>query len=297
MACTCGHGSSDHSERDGCAITDCGCATFSLWTAPARTVACGACRGDVTISFEAGVPQILAAHARDVAAGMAATTCDTCLARELRSEELQRRTAERAEATERRRAASGMPCKWLAQRFDGLEDDPARRRALELAGQWGRGEISGLVLTGPVGRGKTAIAAAAANMRVERGHLRWLAVAELLMDLSAPFDSERREKAVARMSPSSGTAALVLDDLDKVKPTEHAVQPLYVAINAWVEAELPLLVTLNRSLGTLEQWMPDTFGAAISSRLAGYCLMTQVAGADRRLVGPSHTNVVSERAS
>ena len=41
--------------------------------------------------------------------------------------------------------------------------------------------------------------------------------------------------------------ALVLDDLDKITPTERAVQPLYLAINRWVEARQPPFVTTNTS--------------------------------------------------
>ncbi len=288
MACVCGHAGAGHEQQvGGCCVADCGCATFVLWTAPARTARC-ACGADVEISFEAGVPSWFVAHARRMADPSTAVQCEACSDAATARQEAAERAAERAEAVERRRVASGMPRKWLAQRFAGLEDDAARRRPLELAGEWGRGEISGLLLWGPVGRGKTAIAAAAANLRVERGHLRWLPVAELLLDLCAPFDSDRRERAVARLDASRGTAALVLDDLDKLKPTEHAVQPLYLAVNAWVEAELPLLVTCNRPLEQLADWMPETFGHAIASRLSGSCAISNVGGRDRRLAGARH---------
>jgi hypothetical protein len=75
----------------------------------------------------------------------------------------------------------------------------------------------------------------------------------------------------------------VLEDLDKVRPTEYAVQPLYVAINAWIEAELPLLVTCNRDLDDLQEWLPATFAEPIASRLSGYCRIREVTGTDRRL--------------
>lgn len=213
----------------------------------------------------------------------AAVWCDECLEREEREEHERERIEREARAAELRRARMGMPPKWRALSFAHLEADVERRRAFELAQAWGRGELRGLVLFGPVGRGKTALAAAAANALVERMPVRWLPVSELLMDLSASFGSPERERAQRRLDAERGRAALVLDDLDKLKPTEHAVQPLYVAVNGWIEAELPLLVTLNRDLDALNAWLPETFGEAIGSRLAGYCSMKRVAGRDRRL--------------
>lgn len=191
-----------------------------------------------------------------------------------------------AELVERRRAASGMPVKWQRQTFGQLDDDPDRSRAIELAAAWSLGDLPGVVLWGDVGRGKTAVAAAAANGILSLRRLRWVAVSELLHALRMGFDAPEYKRAVRLLDPGrggAGLAALVLDDLDKLKPTEHAVAPLYTAINGWIEAEAPLLVTLNRSLDELADWMPDTFGEAIASRLAGYCKVREVRGRDRRL--------------
>lgn len=199
-------------------------------------------------------------------------------------EERRREVAEQQTlAMEKRRRMARMPAKWEGQTFDALDADGPRARALELARGWAAGGIRGLVLWGAVGRGKTAIAAAAANARLDRQPVRWLGVSDLLLDLRMPFDSPEYLRAMRQLDESRGRAALVLDDLDKLRPTEHAVQPLYVAVNGWIEAELPLLVTLNRDLDALAEWMPETFGEAIASRLAGYCKVREVGGRDRRL--------------
>lgn len=236
---------------------------------------------------EVPLPETLPAFARSMAQlqldGKVPVTCDECIEREDHEEKDREREERRAVAVASRREAAGMPPKWGRQRFGELDGAGDRGRAVELARSWGAGDFDGLLLYGPVGRGKTAIAAAAANMLVEQRPLRWLPVAELLMDLSMPFGAPERERAMKRLDAGRGRAALVLDDLDKLKPTEHAVQPLYVAINGWIEAELPLLVTLNRPLGQLRAWLPETFGDAIASRLAGYCQQREVGGVDRRL--------------
>lgn len=282
MACVCGHGSADHDERvKACSMKSCGCQAFVLWT-PDSVGSCSSCGQPVDLQLAGGVPQAIADVARRRLADNAPTLCTACGDEQLAEQERAERAAERSERVSRRRQASGMPAKWMVQRFATLDDAGERRRALELAGEWGRGERAGLLLYGAVGRGKTAIAAAAANVRLEHGPVRWLSVVELLQGLKMPFDSDEYSAAARKLTATTGTA-LVLDDLDKLKPSEHAVTPLFAAINAWVEAELPLLVTLNRDLNDLEGWMPDTFGAAIASRLSGYCAISHVGGDDRRL--------------
>lgn len=244
---------------------------------------CSTCGREVELRIEGELPPFLRDLAARQLAGDAPVICAECSATATAREEAEERQQRTLMMIEERRRAAGIPPKWAVQTFVGLDEDTPRLRALARAREWARGEIDGLVLWGPVGRGKTAIAAAAANERMAVSPVRWLPVAELLMDLSGPFGSPTRERAVARLDASRGKAALVLDDLDKLKPTEHATQPLYVAVNAWIEAELPLLVTLNRDLDELASWLPETFAEALSSRLAGYCKVQQVGGDDRRL--------------
>lgn len=244
---------------------------------------CGSCGAEVVLRIDGELPAFIREIAVARLHGDEPVLCDECTAlsdaRARAQEEAERRELTISE----RRRRSGIPAKWETQTFELLDDDSPRVRALTRAREWAAGEVDGLVLWGPVGRGKTAIAAAAANARMATSGVRWLSVAELLMDLSAPFGSSEHTRALGRLRAAGSDAALVLDDLDKLKPTEHATQPIYVAVNAWIEAKLPLLVTLNRDLDDLERWLPDTFAEAIASRLAGYCKVQQVGGCDRRL--------------
>lgn len=178
---------------------------------------------------------------------------------------------------------SGIPPRWRGLTFDRLDEDEPRAEALRCVRGWAMGDVPGVCLWGGVGHGKTVIAAAGANMALHHGALRWLSVAELLMDLRMPFSSPEYVRAQRVLDPGRRRMALVLDDLDKAKPTEHALQPLYVAINGWIEARFPLIVTMNRSPDELAAWMGETFGEAIASRLAGYCDVIEVGGRDRRL--------------
>jgi len=244
---------------------------------------CSACGADVVLRIDGQLPEFLREIALARLNSDRPVLCDTCTTTADMEQRAREDAARRAETLERRRRRAGVPAKWARQTFAALDDDEPRLRAMMRAREWAAGETRGLVLWGPVGRGKTALAAAAANARMAVSGVRWLAVSELLLDLSAPFGSEAHTDAIAKLRTAGSDAALVLDDLDKLKPTEHAVQPIYVAINGWIEAGLPLLVTLNRDLDALSSWLPVTFGEAISSRLAGYCRVQMVGGVDRRL--------------
>lgn len=242
---------------------------------------CANCGDDVVIRIFEGDTTYAAGYRRRQLRGDVPVLCEKCVDEAHAAHEAEQQREHREKVIEPR--VRTLPAKWRGLTFDDLNEDAERIRAFARAREWAAGTRRGLVLWGPVGRGKTAIAAAAANAWAQRRPLRWLPVAELLLDLRMPFDSPEYARAARQLEAAGTSAALVLDDLDKLKPSEHAVQPLYVAVNAWIEAELPLLVTLNRDLDELMEFLPETFGEAIASRLSGYCATVEVAGRDRRL--------------
>lgn len=210
--------------------------------------------------------------------------CEVCSDR-LEDERLAAEEAEvRKGLLARRVEQSGVPRRWRPVTFDRMEWDAGRVPALEAAKRWAEGEGSqGVVLWGLPGRGKTVIAAVAAMERLQRRYVRWVNVADLLMKLRMPMGSQAHAVALRIIDSESTDAALVLDDLDKLNPTEHQLQPLYVAVNGWMERPLPLLVTMNRSPGELAEWAGETFGDTLVSRLMGYSSVVEVQGPDRRL--------------
>lgn len=242
-----------------------------------RRCACGAA---ISVDFSGPEDSLGATIAR---AQLAEPKCDACAEREAEEQAAVAAAEERLQTVRRRVETCGVPAPWRTRTLSELTAKPGQAKAFEAAGRWAAGEMPGLLMHGPVGRGKTWLAAAATIERCARSGVRWLGVAKLLTELRMPFDSPEYARAVRRLDPGKRGIGLVLDDLDKLKPTEHALQPLYVAVNGWLEVGQPLLVTMNRDLESLEEWGGPTFGAALASRLAGYCEVVELSGRDWRL--------------
>lgn len=169
------------------------------------------------------------------------------------------------------------------------EATQTRVKAIEACRRWSRGEISGLILAGRVGMGKSWFAAVAAQALVyervkvlDAMHLdkplmplRWVFVPELISQSRGDFGSDRRRHAERVLN---GTFGLVLDDIDKVKPTEFALDLLLEAVETRTSRGKPLLVTTN--IGYRE--LRDLLGDPLASRLRGSCEGHRMLGKDRR---------------
>jgi DNA replication protein DnaC len=151
---------------------------------------------------------------------------------------------------------------------------------LQAAKAWSNGETRGLLLSGLTGVGKTTLAAAAANARLGQAPLRWLSVPGLFAQLDLAFADEDRHDALRLLV---STTAIVLDDIDKSRPTEEAARQLFLAIDTRVTAGASLLVTTNLALSELAARYPEPYGETIVSRIVGYCESFEVTGHDRRL--------------
>jgi DNA replication protein DnaC len=75
------------------------------------------------------------------------------------------------------------------------------------------------------------------------------------------------------------TPLLLLDDIDKLKPSEFREEVLYKLVNGRTTAGRPLAISSNCTPGDLERWG----GKAGRSRLMTGLLPIQMNGADYRL--------------
>ena len=196
--------------------------------------------------------------------------CDGCLDVELAAADEERRRQEFLS----RLARSKLPREKQAIELDGPLADLARK--------WAAKELPVLVLTGPIGVGKTHTAAAAAWLALRSRSLRWVEVARAMTQLRAAFGDQDRADALSALT---GSDSVVLDDLDKVPATEQGLSMIFAAVDARIAEGSPLLVTMNSDLaGLADRLDPKRTGAgeAIASRLQ-VGRVVKLAGADRRV--------------
>lgn len=225
------------------------------------------CGRDITMDVEG-------TNSRWLGAMLHRVKCDEC------SEQLDREQeeAERKSAREARRDRCQLPRKLRGERLCDLAEKAraSQTEAIDAAEEWVMGKMPGLVLFGPSGTGKTRIAAAACWTKLEQANCTYASVARSMSRLSSSLTDDGRREAVRYFL---GTGAVVLDDFDKCRPTEYGKEQLFAAIDGREQAEAPMLVTTNLTPSELA----ERFGEAIASRLAGYCEVVEVAGADLRL--------------
>lgn len=221
------------------------------------------------------------AIARGIAAGLmrrvvGTPLCDTCSDR-LEAEEEQRETAEKFRD---RLSASQLPRALHGFEFREMIVTDGRKPAIEAARAWAsESEAKGLCLFGGVGAGKTRCAATATWQRLKRAHVTWVSMPILIAQLGAAFSDAARREAIGVLT---GTGALVLDDLDKIKPSEWAVTQVFAALDKRIQAGAPLLVTTNKTPTQLG----EQFGEPVMSRIVGYCRVLELPGRDMRLQLP-----------
>lgn len=137
-------------------------------------------------------------------------------------------------------------------------------------------EPRGLCLWGGVGAGKTRLAATAAWKRMEAGwHVRWVSMPILIAQLGAAFANKERQDAISALT---GEGALIIDDLDKVKPSEWAINQVFAAIDTRIQAGAPILITTNKRPTEIG----EQYGDAVMSRVAGLEVL-ELPGRDGRI--------------
>jgi DNA replication protein DnaC len=211
--------------------------------------------------------------------------CPKCSAKESEKwEEEERREQQQLDEERRERKLAVLPSELRGARLDKL-DTVGRETALDAARRWASGELRGLVLLGPIGVGKTTIAAGAVADYIER-HLdraspRWISATLALSNLSRDFNDRERGRTIEALTGKQ--APLVLDDIDKCKPHVFAAEQLFLAVDLCMTNRRALIVTTNMMPSQLAANWPKPHGEAIASRLAGYCELHRVTGRDRRL--------------
>jgi DNA replication protein DnaC len=138
----------------------------------------------------------------------------------------------------------------------------------------GRGQLDGLVISGPVGTGKTHEAVAAYRVLVARGMLPAVAVA-----VPALLDGLRPGRdPVETLDACEGARLLLLDDLAAERATDWTAEVLYRLIDARYARKLPTIITTNATGPMIR----EALGDRVASRLNGLGMTVVLDGPDRR---------------
>ena len=127
------------------------------------------------------------------------------------------------------------------------------RRAFETCRYYAEDPEGWLLLTGTYGCGKTHLAAAIANARVDLGQPAvFMVVPDLLDHLRSAFNPNAEVGYDELFEQLRSTPLLVLDDLGAQSSTPWAQEKLFQLLNMRYNAQLPTVITTNQRLEDLE---------------------------------------------
>ncbi|TDA64561.1 MAG: AAA family ATPase [Clostridia bacterium] len=141
--------------------------------------------------------------------------------------------------------------------------------------------IRGLLFTGPVGSGKTFLAAAIANALIPRRHqVLFVVVPDLLDEIKAtyatyaPHGPRSGYTELELMETARTTGVLILDDLGAHNYTEWTTNKLYSILNFRLNGQLPTIITTNLTLAELDQYLGERTTSRIVQLCRAYRLFT-----------------------
>ncbi len=160
-----------------------------------------------------------------------------------------------------------------------LEEHKNLRRAFAIAQGYAENPADWLVFTGPYGCGKTHLAAAIANYRVNQGYpALFVVVPDLLDHLRATFSPQSLVSYDQRFEEVRDASLLILDDLGTQSSTTWAKEKLFQLFNHRYNARLPTVITMQESVEELEKTNPR-----LSSRILDFSRCTVFA-----VIAPSY---------
>ena len=151
--------------------------------------------------------------------------------------------------------------RFRARNGEDLPSDACNLKLIKSAvADWAAAPRGSLTLIGGTGTGKTHLAAAVANLALDRGEEVWFAVVPDLLDvLRRTYRTDVEETYDELFASLQDAPLLILDDFGAHSPTPWAVEKLYQLCAGRYVAERPTMFTTNV--------MPDNLDPRVASRL------------------------------
>jgi len=198
--------------------------------------------------------------------------------------EAEQQRAQQAALTAARVAST---YRWLGQEWVEAEvasrtfatfDPDHYHRAFERAKQFARNPSGVLLLHGSWGTGKTHLLASIANAVNARGGACLFASTVSFFDaIQARIQQQQPYQEL--LARAIATPLLVLDDLDKLKPSEFREEVFYRLIHRRTGAQRPIALSANGHPTVLERYL----GPAACSRLFMQAEIVEMRGTDYRI--------------
>lgn len=160
--------------------------------------------------------------------------------------------------------------------------DPVRQsEAYEAAWSYAQNPVGNLLLCGSYGTGKTHLEAAICNYRRENCDKTSLftSAPQFFRAYSDAMNAPDKTKSIMLIDQAIATPLLVLDDIDKARPTEFRMDTYFEILDERYKAKRPTILSTNR-----EENLADFLGEAVAnSRLMRKMMVVEMSGEDYRL--------------